>query len=91
MLNKKGFETWTAIFNPTSKLKGNWEVGSTMTFIATESDGSEHGLLSRIIENIPNERLTMEHFGQLLEGKEVTDNDHARALKGLRETYSTLR
>ena len=53
--NKSTYEQWTALFNPTSTYEGSWEKGSKMLFVGVDEKGEKGGLVSRIVENTPNQ------------------------------------
>jgi uncharacterized protein YndB with AHSA1/START domain len=75
MLADATYRIWTLEFNPAgSWYEGNWEEGSKMKFIGPSEDGSQGGMLSRIKENRPYEFISIEHYGFIENGKEVTDS-----------------
>jgi hypothetical protein len=45
--NKASYEQWTALFNPTSSYKGNWQQGEKMLFIGVDEKGEKGGMVSR--------------------------------------------
>ena len=53
--NKSTYEQWTALFNPTSTYEGSWEKGSKILFIGVDEKGEKGGMVSMIVENIPNQ------------------------------------
>ena len=61
----KTYEQWTAIFNPTSSYEGNWEKGSKMYFVGTDSSGKKAGMISEIADNIPFKFISIRHYGML--------------------------
>jgi glucose-1-phosphate thymidylyltransferase len=49
------YESWTALFNPTSTYEGTWEKGSKILFIGVDENGAKGGMVSIIAENKPQE------------------------------------
>lgn len=75
--NKSTYERWTALFNPTSTYEGSWNKGSKMLFVGTDENGEKGGMVSEIADNIPNQFVSIRHYGivkgtkELLDGPEV--------------------
>jgi len=88
MLADKTYRKWTKIFNSTSHFKGSWEKGSKILFIGTGEDGKEGGMVSHILENIPNRFISIEHLGILVNGEEKTSGPEVDAWSGGLENYT---
>jgi hypothetical protein len=71
--NKTTYEEWTALFNPTSTFEGNWVKGSKMLFIGTDEKGEKVGMVSEISENIPNQFVSIRHYGLVKDSIEITE------------------
>lgn len=71
--NKSTYEQWTSLFNPTSTYEGNWEKGSKILFVGVDEKGEKGGMISRIADNIPNQFVSIQHYGLLKSGKEITE------------------
>ncbi len=75
--DKTNYTHWTAEFNPTSTFEGNWEKGSMMRFYGVDEEGNQGGLVSAVVENIPNQFVSIKHLGlikgdqEIMEGPEV--------------------
>ncbi len=82
------FKTWTAPFQPTSYFEGEWKQGSTIHFLSLDESGNRMGLISKVIENVPFGQITLQHFGLIQEGKEITDGEEVEAIKGAIEQYT---
>lgn len=67
------YEQWTALFNPTSTYEGNWDKGSKILFIGIDEKGEKGGMVSRIIENIPHQFVSIQHYGLFKADKEITE------------------
>jgi hypothetical protein len=63
--SKSTYEQWTALFNPTSTYEGSWDKGSKILFIGVDEKGEKGGMVSRIVENIPNRFVSIQHYGLL--------------------------
>jgi uncharacterized protein YndB with AHSA1/START domain len=88
MLADKTYREWTSIFNPSSHFKGSWEKGSKILFIGTDEQGNEGGMVSRIMENIPNRFVSIEHLGIIENGEEKTSGPDVDAWSGGLENYT---
>jgi uncharacterized protein YndB with AHSA1/START domain len=88
MLSEKSYREWTAEFNPTSHYKGSWTKGSKILFIGTNQEGKTEGMVSRIAELIPNKYVSIEHYGMISDGNEITSGPAVEDWAGSRENYS---
>ncbi len=88
MLEKEQFKKWTALFNPASRYEGSWEEGSKIRFIGEDEQGKQGGMLSRIKKNIPNEFVSIEHYGVIENGEEITEGEKVKAFAGALENYT---
>jgi uncharacterized protein YndB with AHSA1/START domain len=87
MLGEKTFNEWTKAFNPGSHYKGSWEKGSEIRFLGTDEQGAMGGMVSRIKENIPNKFVSIEHYGVIQNGEEITSGPEVEKWTGL-ENYT---
>ena len=71
--NKSTYEQWTALFNPTSTYEGSWNIGSKMLFIGVDEKGEKGGMVSKIVENIPNRFISIQHYGLVKDNVEITE------------------
>jgi hypothetical protein len=86
--SKSTYEQWTALFNPTSTYEGNWEKGNKMLFIGVDEKGEKGGMVSRIVENIPNQFVSIQHYGLVTAGKEITEGAEVEKWANGLENYS---
>jgi hypothetical protein len=70
--NKSTYEQWTALFNPTSTYEGSWEKGSKMLFVGVDEKGEKGGMVSKIVDNIPDKFVSIQHYGLVTGDKEIT-------------------
>ncbi|WP_413998167.1 SRPBCC domain-containing protein [Flavobacterium sp. W1B] len=71
--NKTTYEQWTALFNPTSTYEGSWDKGSKMLFIGVDEKGEKGGMVSEIVDNIPNHFVSIRHYGLVKANVEITE------------------
>ena len=69
--DKSTYEQWTALFNPTSSYLGDWSEGSKMQFVGVDENGDTGGVVSRIVKNMPNAFVSIQHYGLVQAGKEI--------------------
>ncbi|MDN3586331.1 SRPBCC domain-containing protein [Pedobacter aquatilis] len=77
LFGEKTYEQWTSAFAENSTVETDWKKGSKAVF----GDGTGNGMIARIKENIQNEYLSIEHLGEIKDGKENYDNDWAGTLE----------
>ena len=85
---KSTYEQWTSVFNPTSTYEGSWDKGSKMLFIGVDEKGEKGGMVSRIAENIPNQFVSIQHYGLVQGGKEITEGPEVEKWANGFENYS---
>ncbi|MGG9972028.1 SRPBCC domain-containing protein [Ferruginibacter sp. SUN002] len=86
--NKSTYEQWTALFNPTSTYEGNWEKGNKMLFVGVDDKGEKGGMVSRIAENIPNQFVSIQHYGLLKADTEITEGPEVEKWANGFENYT---
>jgi uncharacterized protein YndB with AHSA1/START domain len=77
---------WYTAFSEGARAETDWKVGSKVLFV----DGTGCGLIGKIIQNKPNELLSVEYTGMMLNGKEDYEQEDSVAVKGGHETYALL-
>ena len=75
---------WMSYFSPGTRAETDWIVGHKVVF----TDGSDKGLLGHIVEKRPYEYLAIEYDGMIVNGKEDTESEMSKSMKGATETYS---
>ncbi|MBL0140173.1 MAG: SRPBCC domain-containing protein [Bacteroidetes bacterium] len=86
--NKSTYEQWTALFNPTSTYEGTWIKGTKMLFIGVDENGEKGGMVSRIVDNIPNRFVSIQHYGLYKANKEITEGPEVEKWANGYENYS---
>ena len=71
--NKSTYEQWASTFNPTSTYEGGWNKGNKILFVGVDEHGDKGGMVSRIAENIPNQFVSIHHYGLVMGGNEITE------------------
>ncbi|MGV3529739.1 MAG: SRPBCC family protein [Flavisolibacter sp.] len=87
MLDKKTYPQWTEAFSPGSTYEGSWEEGSEIRFVGPGENGPM-GIVSRIKVNKPYHFISIEHLGQVLNGKVDMESEEAKEWAGALENYS---
>ncbi len=86
--SKSTYEAWTSVFNPTSTYDGSWDTGNKMLFVGVDEKGEKGGMVSKIAENIPNQFVSIQHYGILKSGKEITEGPEVEQWANGFENYS---
>lgn len=86
--SKSTYEEWTSLFNPTSTYAGSWDKGSKILFIGVDDKGEKGGMVARIVENIPNRFVSIQHYGLLTAGQEITEGPEVEKWANGFENYS---
>jgi hypothetical protein len=84
--NDKTYREWTSAFAEGSRAETDWKKGSKVLFL----DGKNSGMVSTIVENKPNEFMSIRHLGTIKNGVEDLDSEETRQWSGAFENY-TLR
>ncbi|MBK8053293.1 MAG: SRPBCC domain-containing protein [Saprospiraceae bacterium] len=82
------YKQWTAVFNPTSRYDGSWEKGSKIKFVGVAENGKKSGMVSRIAEHIPNEYVSIEHYGLFEDDVEIIEGPQVESWAGGQENYT---
>lgn len=86
--DKSTYEEWTALFNPTSSYEGSWEKGSKIYLVGIDDKGERGGMVSRIADNIPNQFVSIEHYGMLKGDQEITEGPEVEQWANSQENYT---
>lgn len=86
--NKSTYEQWTALFNPTSSYDGSWEKGSKMLFVGTDEKGKKGGMVSEVFDNIPNQFVSIRHYGLVKGDIEITEGPEVEKWANGYEKYT---
>lgn len=86
--NKATYEQWTAPFNPTSTYEGSWNKGSKILFVGTDEKGEKGGMVSEIAENIPNQYVSIRHYGLVKGDVEIEEGPEVEKWANGHENYT---
>ena len=86
--SKSTYEQWTALFNPTSTYEGSWGKGNKILFIGVDENGEKGGMVSRIAENIPNQFVSIQHYGLVKGDVEITEGPEVEKWANGFENYT---
>ncbi len=86
--HKSTYEQWTALFNPTSTYEGSWSKGSKMLFVGTDEKGERGGMVSEIMDNKPNQFVSIRHYGLVKSNLEVTEGPEVEKWANGYENYT---
>jgi hypothetical protein len=86
--SKSTYEQWTSLFNPTSTYEGSWDRGNKMLFIGVDEKGEKGGMVSRIVENVPNRFVSIQHYGLVQADKEITEGPEVEKWANGFENYT---
>lgn len=86
--NISTYEQWTALFNPTSTYEGTWDKGAKILFVGVDEKGEKGGMVSRIVENIPMQFVSIQHYGLVKADQEITEGPEVEKWANGFENYS---
>lgn len=88
MLDKDTYKQWTEAFNPTSDFEGSWSKGESIKFTGISKEGKKEGMVAEVMEHIPNEFVSLRHYG-VLDGEEIiTEGPATEGWAGALENYT---
>jgi hypothetical protein len=82
------YQQWTAEFNPTSTYEGSWEKGSKILFTGISEDGKRGGMIARVVENVPNQFVSLQHYGIVNGDEEIFEGPEVEKWTGSFENYT---
>ncbi|WP_447636867.1 SRPBCC family protein [Flavobacterium microcysteis] len=81
---KETYPQWTAPFSEGSRAETDWKEGSKVLFLNADNEG----MVARIAKHIPNEYMSIEHIGVMMDGIEHTENEKSNDWAGALENYT---
>jgi len=78
------YRAWTSVFAEGSTAVTDWKKGSKALF----TDGKGEGMVSTIVENKPNEFMSIKHLGIVKGGVEDLDSEETLKWAGALENYA---
>jgi hypothetical protein len=86
--SKSTYEQWTSLFNPTLTYEGSWDKGSKILFVGVDEKGEKGGMVSKIVENIHNQFVSIQHYGLFKADKEITEGPEVEKWANGFENYT---
>lgn len=86
--DKKTYQYWTSVFNPTSTYEGSWDAGSKILFVGTDANGKKGGMVSEVLENNSAVFVSIRHKGFLDGDNEILSGEQVEKWAGGLENYS---
>lgn len=77
------YPQWTAPFSEGSRAEGDWSKGSKVSFL----NADDEGMIATVVENIPNEQMSIRHIGMVNKGVVDYDSAATQAWSGAMEEY----
>ena len=84
LLDDATYREWTSAFMEGSYAVTDWQKGSKAIFL----DSRKRGMVSKIVENVPNEFMSIEHLGMYDNGVEDYESEHVKSWAGAKENYT---
>ena len=79
------YRQWTNAFSEGSyAVTDNWKEGTEVKFLGPSGEG----MISRVAENRPNEYMSFEHLGMIMNGTEDRNSEKAQEFAGAKENYT---
>lgn len=88
MLGKATYKQWTEAFNPTSDFEGSWNKGESIQFTGISKEGKKEGMVAEVMEHIPNEFISLRHYGVLDGDQVISEGPAVAGWAGALENYS---
>lgn len=86
--DKSTYEQWTALFNPTSTYEGSWDIDQKMLFVGVDEKGEKGGMVSRIANHVPNQFVSIQHYGLVQGNEEITTGPEVEKWANGLENYT---
>ena len=86
--SKSTYEQWVSVFNPTSTYEGSWNKGDKILFVGVDEQVEKGGVVSRIAENIPNQFVSIQHYGLVQADEEITEGPEVEKWANGFENYT---
>lgn len=85
--DKKTYEDWTALFEPSSTYEGSWDEGEKILFTSNANSDEKSGMVARIEKNDPAKFVSILHYGMLEKGQEITEGPKVEGWDNAHENY----
>ena len=79
----ESYRKWAGVFSEGSHAVTDWNKGSKVLFLSANGDG----MVSMIAENKPQEFMSFNHLGMIINGKEDFESEKVKEWAGVHENY----
>ena len=90
MLDQETYREWTTAFGGTSSYEGGWATGDTIRFVGADEDGNDMGMIGFIDVSRPEEFVSIEYTGMVINGVDDFSSDAAKSVVGTHENYTFI-
>ncbi|MBG6184181.1 uncharacterized protein YndB with AHSA1/START domain [Arthrobacter sp. CAN_A214] len=88
MLGDETYRQWAGVFQEGSHFLGTWDKGATIRILGPGEDGSFEGLVGTVAENRRHEYISIQYYGQVVQGVDDVTSEAARQISGTEENYT---
>ncbi len=88
VIGEETYKEWTSVWNPESHIKGSWEPGEKIWFLAPNEMGGLEGMVAVIAENIPYQFISIKHIGFVENDQEYTEGPEVESWTPAYENYT---
>ena len=88
MLDEDTYREWTTAFGGESSYEGGWATGDAIRFVGVDEDGSSMGMIGFIDVSRPEEFVSIEYTGMVINGVDDFSSDAAKSVVGTHENYT---
>jgi len=88
MLDEDTYREWTTAFGGESSYEGGWATGDSIRFVGADEDGSSMGMIGFIDVSRPEEFVSIEYTGMVINGVDDFSSDAAKSVVGTHENYT---
>jgi len=88
MLDEETYRQWTTAFGGESTYEGGWATGDAIRFVGADEDGNSMGMIGFIDVSRPEEFVSIEYTGMVINGVDDFSSDAAKSIVGTHENYT---
>lgn len=88
VIQDASYRQWTEVFAPGSHFIGGWSKGSKIQFLGPNDKGIMEGMSSIVVDNIPDQFISLKHVGFIKDGVEDTESDEVKKWTPAYENYT---
>ena len=88
MLDEDTYREWTTAFGGESSYEGGWATVDAIRFVGADEDGNSMGMIGFIDVSRPEEFVSIEYTGMVIDGVDDFSSDAAKKVVGTHENYT---